>query len=364
MIKKSVVGWLPHSNNPVFAGVRYRFVYPMRSLLISGMDVECFDFECKEKYSVVIIQAKWVLGFNNPKVLLEKINIIISLKEEYGTKIIVDSCDNYFHNPDHDKELQEKIDCLLYLMSKSDCLVAASKALATKITEICNREKDVVVIGDAVERLEDVYFGETFFKKINIKRWRAFLDAYLHVRYINSRRKNGYKALVWFGNHGTISVKGGMEDLLLMKEDIEKYATRNKVVLTIISNSEAKYLKVLSDWDVETKYIEWNRATFHYILQNNDVAVIPASLNEFSKYKGNNRLVVSLYLGLGVVASEIESYQSFKDYCHIGKTDEFENYVDDKETIKLKCIEAKKIIEKCWTVNAIAKQWEKVIDSA
>ena len=51
-----------------------------------------------------------------------------------------------------------------------------------------------------------------------------------------------------------------------------------------------------------TRYLEWRLDTFAQIFRRQDVCIIPVALNPFTACKTNNRLVLSLLMGLPGIA--------------------------------------------------------------
>jgi hypothetical protein len=92
------------------------------------------------------------------------------------------------------------------------------------------------------------------------------------------------------------------------------------------------------------------------------VSLIPIELNEFTRVKTNNRVVQSLYLGLGVVADAIDSYREFDSCTFLDNWEEgLRNYVENPALLQAHVRQGQSIIKQNYSITAIAKQWRDLI---
>jgi hypothetical protein len=88
------------------------------------------------------------------------------------------------------------------------------------------------------------------------------------------------------------------------------------------------------------------------------VSLITIEMNEFTRVKTNNRLVQSLYLGLGVVADAIDSYREFDSCTFLDKWDEgLRGYLEDPALLQAHIRDGQAIIRQNYSITAIAQQW-------
>jgi glycosyltransferase involved in cell wall biosynthesis len=84
--------------------------------------------------------------------------------------------------------------------------------------------------------------------------------------------------------------------------------------LSVISNSVSLFEKYTAGAGVPLVYHEWDRESFPHLFRRHDVCVLPVNVNPLTVCKTNNRLVLSLLLGVPVVADRIPSYEEFGDF--------------------------------------------------
>jgi hypothetical protein len=353
------IGWIPHINNPIFAGVRYRCFYPIAELSSRGYLAEVYQPQNKADYRVLLVQAKWILDAPDGATRLARIAEILELKQTQGTRIIVDACDNYLFT--YRGQKQQAADDLKTFIEQAGSLVTASASLATEFRNAIGGSVQYTVIGDGVETKKNINQKESVHKKLNPKRLQNYLILTRYKQRIAQRKSRGVTNLIWFGNHGSRGVSGGMSDLAKLQSALSTINKRTSVCLTILSNSRQKFDSVFTNWNIELEYLEWNRITSIDIVACNDVALIPISQNAFTLHKSNNRLVLPLSLGLGVIADSIPAYEEFSDFCCLNKWDEMAEYLNDKDARDAKTRRGQRYIEENWTIKKICDQWENLI---
>src|SRR5256885_2059369 len=92
---------------------------------------------------------------------------------------------------------------------------------------------------------------------------------------------------------------------------LEELHQETKISLTIISNSESAFKEYFGSAKFPTRYFPWKYETFRSLFSLHDICILPIRPNPFTVCKSNNRVVLSLMLGLPVVTTAIPSYEEF-----------------------------------------------------
>jgi hypothetical protein len=297
----SVYFW-PHTRNSNVASYRLRCQRIIEGLIKQGVDVRLF----KEGH----IPEKLVLSKRYDPASIQH---ALQLKKNFGTKLYLDICDNHFYYKTPEPAAIKRADQLRSAVNSVDVVIASSEYLAEVVRKESDNCTPVVVIGDLVEfphepgLLEKIRNLIPFFRLIKLE-----LDL-KKLGPVKSRR------LVWFGNHGGGYADGGMNDLHTIRTYLENVHKEAPVSLTIISNSHGKYKKLTEGWKVPVLYLPWNETFFSIALCLHSVSVIPIQKNPFTLAKTNNRVATSLIHDLRVIADEIPSYASYKDFISINE---------------------------------------------
>jgi len=268
---------------------------------------------------------------------------------------VLDLCDNHFYNPNDVAELRMAALRLRRMAATADALVAATEAMADVLRHEIGRDRPVTVIGDAAETtIEDVR-GAPWSGWLARRRFRGLLQ----------RLERGAERtpLVWFGAHGGHAGDHGMGDLESIRPVIEALDREHPVSLTVISNSEEKYRRLIRPWPVPTHYLPWHAATFFDALRAHAIAVLPIRETPFSRCKTNNRLVTALIAGLAVVATGIPSYRPFAE-CSV--LDDWSaglrRYISDPAERGRHVATGRALVERDWMLPSIADRWQQFFD--
>jgi hypothetical protein len=167
----------------------------------------------------------------------------------------------------------------------------------------------------------------------------------------------GSYRFVWFGNHkGFQNI--GPEHAAILRHRLEALHDETPVSLTVISNSHEVFEGIFNDWSIPVHYIDWSAYTFFRAMRLHKVSLIPIELNDFTRVKTNNRVVQSLYLGLGVVADAIDSYREFDSCTFLDNWDEgLRRYVENPALLQAHIRQGQSIIQQNYSITAIAQQW-------
>src|SRR6266705_3536036 len=119
-----------------------------------------------------------------------------------------------------------------------------------------------------------------------------------------------------------------------------------------------RYHKAIEPWSISTRYLAWHPETFFPALRAHAVAVIPISVNPFTRCKSNNRVALSLHMGLAVVADSIPSYLAFGEACYLDAWETgLETYLSNPDLRGRHVEIGRAIIAQDWTLARIADRW-------
>ncbi|HEY9768117.1 MAG TPA: hypothetical protein V6C71_06350 [Coleofasciculaceae cyanobacterium] len=269
------------------ASFRYRAFLPCKYLRQKGWSCEIFNYKNLEKYQIVVFQK-----------LYDRENLeLVKILKSKGVITIFDLCDNHFYYRLEDAlALAERTERLQTMLELVDVVSVSTPELKNLIGG--KTDKIPVVIDDAIE----------------LPRLNILSKEYLKLRQKITKIKNNCLNIIWYGNAGTTNPPYGMIDLVKVLPSLEKLNQNIPLSLTVISNSKTSFKQYVSSAKIPVKYHPWQLSSFPYIFSQNDVCIIPISLNQLTRCKTNNRLVLSLLLGVPVVADKIPSYEEFSEF--------------------------------------------------
>ncbi len=183
-------------------------------------------------------------------------------------------------------------------------MVVASARLGEVVARVCPAAPAPLVIGDLADDLSVVPVSAYARLQARWSLWRA--DASLPPRGPQAPTR-----LVWFGDQGGDWAPVGLCDIAAMRPLLERLNREFPLHLSVISNNRSKYRRLFADAAFPHRYLQWNAQTFPQLLAQHDIVLIPASDNEFTACKTDNRVVSAFRAGLPVVASPIPSYRRY-----------------------------------------------------
>ncbi|MEH2255596.1 hypothetical protein [Nostoc sp.] len=171
------------------------------------------------------------------------------------------------------------------------------------------------------------------------------------------------KRIIWFGHHGASYGNFGMLNILDIAEHLIKTSNEINFTLLVVSNNYEKYSKHILPLPFSTEYIDWDPINIYQHISQSDVTIVPNSKTPFSIGKSANRTVLSLSLGVPVVATKTPALKNFQN-CIM--CDEWEQglrvYLTDHHLVNKHIEMAQSIIKQNYSGEAIATQWANVIN--
>ena len=282
--RPAAIAWKPFLDDANVASARLRAFLPCRYLKKAGWRCEIFEPENADFYELVIFQKAYDE---------ESIALAGSLRARQG-KTVFDLCDNHFYNPGDLPEMRQRAERLRRMISAVDAVSVSTPELAKLI-----EGRDCAVIDDAIEVPPS-------------NPVRAAVDQ-LQNRFGNIRSSRRLR-VGWYGGAGSENPPSGIIDLPRAFPYLEALNAQTPVELAVISNSEEWFRKYVREVSFPAHYYEWRLDTFAHIFRRQDVCIIPLGVNPFTTCKTNNRLVLSLLMGVPVLADKIPSYEEFHDF--------------------------------------------------
>jgi glycosyltransferase involved in cell wall biosynthesis len=344
-----LIGWKPKSSDPRVASVRIRCMNPLRELRRRGFPVELFRSERASSYQAVVYSKLYDAASYDEAVRLRA----------QGVRVVVDLCDNHFYNPAGVPALTQAGVELRRMLRLADQLVASTPEVAAVMAAEAGADRQITVIGDAVEERIIGVEEPALARWIRQRRLRSLLARLEHGR------ASGVEAsLVWFGIHGGPHHDHGMADLQRVRPMLETLHRRHKLQLTVISNSRSKFARLIAPWSLPTHYLEWSPATFLDALQAHDIALIPVTQNPFTWCKSNNRLATALSVGLAVVADSIPSYREFGEVSRLDDWDRgLIEYVRNPDLRRRHAAEGRQYVLRKYSLERMADEWQRLFSS-
>lgn len=271
------VGWRPGAYDRSVPSTRLRTLLPVRHLAAAGWSASLMPRDGSGRFDCVVFQK----AFSDDDVALaERLS-------GQGVRIVFDLCDNYLVNPHGLAEQAARGDRLRRMLDLADVVSVSTPALGDAIAP-----RAAVVVDDAL----DLPRGG--------RAWplRQRAGAGIRARLARPLR------LVWFGTAGSKTFSFGLSHLTPVLPLLDRLHRTQPVELTVISNSRPLFDRHVGDRAFPCRYVAWQASTFARHMGTHDVCLIPIEPNPFTVCKTNNRVVLSLVLGVPVVASPIPSY--------------------------------------------------------
>jgi hypothetical protein len=207
-----------------------------------------------------------------------------------GVRLVADFCDNHLWVPRWTPALRARADRMRELAEIADVCAVSTPELAAALS------RPSMVVRDALPLPSSQTTGLS-------NHWHA--------------RAHGPLRLLWFGTAGGGGQTGGIRDLAPLLPVLRELRCRLPVSLTVISNSRSEYRQHVAE-HAPGRYLPWSVGAFTAVALACDVAVIPVSLDPFTRCKTSNRPATALLSGLACVADPVPSYLDLREGIRFG----------------------------------------------
>ena len=318
---------MPWQMDRAIASVRIRSLEPLALLQKQNRPVELFNPDNVSNYRVVVLQ----------KCYEPEHRALAETLRAGGTHIVFDICDNHLYNPTNDPDLEARSQNLLRMLDAADTVTVSTEELSRCLPAPAR------VIRDGIPTPRPMSVADQ-----------------LTLSLFHQRRKD-WVELVWYGTPVTAPWPTGMEDVSRLSDILGDLSREFPLRLTVVSSSYRMYRKVIRPLGFNTRYVRWGSyERFCGLFPQFDACLIPITANPFTVCKTNNRLALSLYLGVPVVADRIPSYEEFDPFCFLGDWESgLRNYLES-ESLRREHVEAgrKHVLAHHMMEHAVAEWWQ------
>lgn len=341
------VRFWPHAPLDSVASTRIRVLQVINGLRVLGVDAALTN--PNEDRAGSAVQAL-VLG---KRYDVASMQYALDLRAAYGTRIVLDLCDNHFHADKDESRWQARTKQLRAACLQVDLVVASTAALAEAVHAACGSHARVEVVPDSLDNGMKATSGLRHFSHVHAMRLRLFDFAY---RTAPGRR------LLWFGNHGFSYAGGGMEDLSRIAPALALHHRRAPLRLVVVSNRWETYRRLARGWSWPSLYLPWSSANFQSALRESDVAVIPVQRNAFTLCKSNNRPASAFMHGLGVAADGLPSYEDLRAFAVLDDWISGLAVLMNNAALRARNVEAAQAyLTQTYSVSQVAARWAQVL---
>lgn len=347
VMPQATVAFWPHTSSANIASTRIRCLQVVAGLQRLGVDARLLpdkDGPDERAAPTALVLAK--------RYDARSVDRAVALREQAGTKLLLDLCDNHFYFKEALPIWQTRADELRRAVQAVDAVVAASPVLAEVVAEQCPQVKAVHVVPDALDEWPLPLHWRWADRWQRLRLWRFF-----RAHPVAAGRR-----LIWFGNHGSGYADGGMQDLSLIADALHEHHVRQPLTLTVVSNNAEAWQQLSAPWRLPTFYLPWSMAVFRHTQPLHDVALIPAQLNPFTRCKTNNRLATAFVAGQAVAASRLPAYEEFADLAvlddwGVGLAALMADAADRARRVQ----QARERLHARYDIDTVCRQWHAVI---
>lgn len=354
------VRWMIPTVNPRSASLRYRCLYPMAELTRMGRSVDFWrDGELIDAQLTLVFEGWSLFPSVNPVLVATALVEFAEKAAALGATIIVDNCDNQFASDTASAQWTQGLELLQRLAAVSDVFVSCSTELQAVLRQNLRATVRHTVIDDPVEQDTRLDVDSLWKRIFSPQRLVAWAVTWRHGLKLLCDHVNGRMPLVWYGSHGNSFAAGGMLDLLAIKPSLEAANAAKPISLTVISNNKRKFDQNFADFKFPVYYVEWNRVTFHALLRQHSIVVIPSSDNPFTRCKSSNRLTLALHHGLAVIADPMPAYRAYQDVVDLGNWQaNLAALMQSRKAQRHQIAAARQVLDERNGIAVISKRWE------
>ena len=357
-----IVHWLPHSDNPTYAGVRLRCLIPHGILARQGHTVRIVDAaSALPQRGVLVVQGKWLLDGGDAQALLLRAESLRQARAN-GVRLVLDSFDNYFLNESGDEARANLLTAYRSTLDLFDAYTVSSPGLQPFMAAELSPGTAVQVIGDPIENLRSHHSYESWLQRAQPSRWPAALNAWWELRRQRHQRRQ-VRQLMWFGNQGSAYAQGGMNELQGLLPALTALAKTQALHFTVVSNSRSRYEQLFGGAPFSHTYRDWDRLHFLPLLAEQDLVLLPSRSTAFTASKSNNRLLLALAQGVPVMTDPLPDYLPWKAFCAIDEWYALARHVAEPAALAQRAASAAVLINEAYSAEAIAGHWLRLFKS-
>jgi hypothetical protein len=315
------VRWVPTAPSTAIASARLRAYRPAAALAAAGWDSAVIRRPWGVRADIVVFQKAYTD---------RHVRWATKLRRR-GTLVVLDLCDNHFYNPTGAPALASRAERLRRMIDLADIVTVSTPALATLVDH-----PSVHVVDDALEPAQPL-----------------------------PRPAGAGSRLIWFGNAGSEHEGYGMHDLGSIVPALEALAARVPFELVVLSNSPDAYERYVSPARLAARYESWTLDGRERALASSDVALLPATINDFTRCKTSNRVVMALQSGLAVVAARIPSYEEFAPCIRFDDWEaNLDRYLADSHRRAADVRAGQQYVAERFPPDHLTRQWTDVLTAA
>ena len=172
------------------------------------------------------------------------------------------------------------------------------------------------------------------------------------------------KQIIWFGTHG-VQYGQKLFKLLELVPHLIEVNKNTPICLHIVCEVSAYpiYQQYFEPLSIPTKYTPWTQYNSYHAITQSHVTIIPNSLDPFDICKSPNRAILSLALGVPVVATKTPALSKFEScLCFEDWTNHIIAYLNNSDLVYQHLSQAQSIIQEYYSGEAIANHWSKTIN--
>jgi glycosyltransferase involved in cell wall biosynthesis len=327
---------------------------------------------------------------------------------EAGISVVLDLCDNIFVPHYSVKSPITPAEVIQVMTRYAVVIITTGQALAEVLRNNLEASVPVMIVSDGIDEEASSRVGRRMLRRAHwIALWRTVTSISFWIRVkpklrekvvarasrwwtehvglpliltrrsgirdkaeINNRQKDafdpadhaGIKTLIWFGHAGGDYGRFGLCDLVDIAPALQRLARRIQFRLIVVSNDREAYERLVQPLPFDTRYVEWDSESIRNLIRASDLTIVPNSRDPFAVCKSANRAVLSLSLGVPVVASRTPALEVL-DGCVM--FDDWDGgsyrYLTEPELVTEHLGKAQRVLEKEFGLDRIAAQWEDVL---
>jgi len=369
--RRPLIVWKIRNLKPYSPSVRYRCLFPLLNLRDQGWD------------SVVLIKGERISDWSKVAALVfvkvygEEDVVLAREAAAAGVPVVFDLCDNIFAQDVSGGDRDVNRQNFLKIAQACRFVTVPSPALRESVSPHLNGDVRVRIIPDQVE---DQRQTET---ALDISSWRGNprrlrrAPLSLRLQRFRSEAKNlwrpvsegpadpgpavpkapGHVRVIWFGTHGNFG-HSGLNVLADICPALVQVHGQLPLELLVVSNNEEKFRELIEPFALPALYHPWHPIRIFEDIRSADVFVMPNSQEAFSVTKSANRALLSLSLGVPVVATLIPALEPLTDALYIGDwRDKLLACLTNAEQRARRVASGRAIVEAEFSGRALARRW-------